>query len=264
MAHPVCIPAPLVPRHSGHALGGNAGIAHMNAILFLVVFSGTLAAVWAYPGICSHPHAWQSRHGHRWLRWVPLANLCLLRPLAKTSLGALLTLVLVLVALASSMVGLCVVLARFHMPVHVSAPIVITALWLIGITACVAALRWSLTPVQHHFWLGLILIAAAGAIGYLGLRRIWVDWVQTINARTIWRLDSRWAFVVLLVLSAATLAWTLWRRWRAAPNPKGCIAAERARWTCELASDELARGASKYTHKPGGAANADLHVAYDQ
>jgi hypothetical protein len=188
----------------------------MNAVLFLVVFTGTLAAVSVYPAICSQRSACQMRHARRWLRWVPLANLYLHRPLAKTSFGALLTLALVLVALVAGIVGFCTVLARFRLPVNVSAPIVIVALWLIGTTACVAALQWSVTSIYQRFWPGLILIAAAGAIGYLGLRRISVNWVQTINARTFWRLDSRWAFVVLLLLSAAALAWTLWRRWRLA------------------------------------------------
>jgi hypothetical protein len=188
----------------------------MNAILFLSVFVGTLAAVWGYPALCSQRSAYGKGYARRWLTWVPLANLYQLRPIAQTSRSALLSLALALAALLASVAGMSVVLARMHLPFNVSVPIVLAALWLIGVTACLTALRWTFTSFERQFWAAVLLLIAASGIAYLGLARIWVDWLQTINGGAQCRLDTRWAFAGLLFLNAVTLARTLWRRWRKA------------------------------------------------
>jgi hypothetical protein len=188
----------------------------MNAILFLTVFAGTLATVWVYPVLCSQRSDWLIGHPRPWLIWVPLANLYLLRPVAETSRNTLLSLALALLALLASTMGMSVVLARMHLPLNVSVPLVIASLWLIGMAACLAAFRWSVTSIERRFGPAVLLLVAASGITYLGLTRIWVDWLETIAGRIQCRLDTRWAFALLLILSSATLGWTLWRRWQEA------------------------------------------------
>jgi hypothetical protein len=89
-------------------------------------------------------------------------------------------------------------------------------LWLLSIFAVVLAFRWSFLSVPGRFWPAVILSTASIVTGYLGLTRFHIAAAKTVNGQLQWRFDSRWLFIVTLLFGAFTLAYTLWKRTRAA------------------------------------------------
>jgi hypothetical protein len=88
------------------------------------------------------------------------------------------------------------------------------ALWLASLAACVLAWRWS----SKRFGVSIVLCLAALATGYLGLTRFQVTASKTVNGHTQWSFNSRWFFITTLALGALTLAYTIWKHQRSAPQ----------------------------------------------
>jgi hypothetical protein len=81
------------------------------------------------------------------------------------------------------------------------------AFWLISIMACVLAFRWSFLSVRRRFLPAVILAISALVIGYLGMTRFHIVYSKTVNGQLRWRFDSRWFFIVPLVLGVTALAY---------------------------------------------------------
>jgi hypothetical protein len=96
---------------------------------------------------------------------------------------------------------------------------VIGVFWLMSIVACVLALRWSFLSMQGRFWPAVILSSLAVVIGYLGITRIHIIHSQTVNGQLQWHFDSRWFFLVPLLLGALALIYTIWKGQRSAHVP---------------------------------------------
>ena len=87
-------------------------------------------------------------------------------------------------------------------------------LWLFSLAACAMAfVCCSLAPSRRRFWMAVVSSALALLIGYLGATRFHVTYSRTVN-NSHWSLDSRWFFIVPLVLGAVALLLTLWRNRR--------------------------------------------------
>lgn len=86
------------------------------------------------------------------------------------------------------------------------------AIWLAGIGACIFATRLSRSTGARRFGVALGLSLAALGLGYVGLTRFSIVASRTVNGETVWRFDSRWFFIALLVCGALALLLTLWRR----------------------------------------------------
>ncbi|MGO8925543.1 MAG: hypothetical protein ACLQU3_01275 [Limisphaerales bacterium] len=91
-------------------------------------------------------------------------------------------------------------------------------LWLFSIAATAVALLCScLAPGRPRFWIAVVSSGLAILIGFLGTTRFHVTYSRTVN-NSHWSLDSRWFFIVPLVLGALALFLALWRRSRSAPR----------------------------------------------
>ena len=97
---------------------------------------------------------------------------------------------------------------EFNLPFGIAA-----GLWVLGMVACVLALRWSFS--RRRRCVGAI-ISSLGAllIGYLGMTQLRITASKSVNGQVQWRFDSRWFFVALLLLAVFTLACALWKRSR--------------------------------------------------
>ena len=93
---------------------------------------------------------------------------------------------------------------------------VLGCFWLISIIACLLAIRWSFLAVRRRFGPALILSLLALAIACLGIARFYYTSTTTVNGVLKWRFDSKWLFIVSLVLSAFTVIYTIWRRGKSA------------------------------------------------
>ena len=86
-------------------------------------------------------------------------------------------------------------------------------LWLFSLAFCALALYCAWSPSQRRFWLAVVFAILAMLMGYGGILRFHVTYSWTVN-NSGWRLDSRWFFIVPLVLGSLALALALWRRIR--------------------------------------------------
>ena len=86
-------------------------------------------------------------------------------------------------------------------------------LWLFSLAVCAVAFLCCCFPGQRRFWLAVALSGLAILIGYLGTMQFHVKYSQTVN-NSHWSVDSRWFFIVPLLLYALLLALALWRRSR--------------------------------------------------
>lgn len=88
--------------------------------------------------------------------------------------------------------------------------------WLFSLAACaVALLCCCLAPSRRRFWIAVVLSGLAILIGYLGTTHFNVTYSRTVNG-TGWSVNSRWFFIVPLVLGAVALVLAIWRRPRSA------------------------------------------------
>jgi NO-binding membrane sensor protein with MHYT domain len=90
--------------------------------------------------------------------------------------------------------------------------IVAATLWLASVAACTLAFRWSALYTPKRFLAAIILSLAALVVGYLGMTRFHLVASKTVNGEVQWRFDSMWFFITTLILAAATLAFTVWKR----------------------------------------------------
>ncbi len=88
------------------------------------------------------------------------------------------------------------------------------AAWLMGVIACLFALRWSIAAVPRRFWAAIVVSAMAIVIGYVGLTRYKLSYSKNSSDGTHWSINSKWFFISLIILGAVTLGLALWRRSR--------------------------------------------------
>ena len=88
---------------------------------------------------------------------------------------------------------------------------VAAVLWLFSLVACAVALLCCCFPGRRRFWIAIVLSGLAILIGFLGTTRFHVTYNRTVND-SHWSIDSRWFFIVPLVLGAIALALAIWRR----------------------------------------------------
>jgi hypothetical protein len=86
-------------------------------------------------------------------------------------------------------------------------------LWLFSLAACAVAFLCCCFSGRRRYWLAIVLSGLAILISYLGATRFHVTYSRTVN-NSHWSIDSRWFFIVPLVLGALALAFALWRRSR--------------------------------------------------
>jgi|GEM_PF-2659443 hypothetical protein len=96
--------------------------------------------------------------------------------------------------------------------------VIASAIWLISLAVALLALRWSLVPGARRFRAALISSCVTLAIGWLGLTRIHLTASKTVNDQVVWSLNSKWFFIVSLLLGAVSLAVTFWNRRKASLN----------------------------------------------
>lgn len=89
------------------------------------------------------------------------------------------------------------------------------ALWVASVVACALAFRWSRRSAPRRFWAAVVLSAAAVFIGYYGLTHFKFAASKTVNGHTQWSINSKWFFIATLILATLTLAYTVWKQWRA-------------------------------------------------
>lgn len=89
-------------------------------------------------------------------------------------------------------------------------------LWLFSLAACaIAFVCCCLAPSRPRLWIAVVSSGLAILIGFLGATRFHVTYSRTVN-NSHWSLDSRWFFIVPLVLGALALFLALWRQSRSA------------------------------------------------
>ena len=96
---------------------------------------------------------------------------------------------------------------------------VLGGFWVASIIASVLAIRWSFSPVRGRFRRALILSLSAIAIAYLGIGRFNYQSTTTVNGVVTWRFDSRWPFMISMLLGVCALACTIWRRRKSVGQP---------------------------------------------
>jgi len=86
-------------------------------------------------------------------------------------------------------------------------------LGLFSVAACAVAFLCCCFPGRRRYWLAIVLSGLAILISYLGATRFHVAYSRTVN-NSHWSIDSRWFFIVPLVLGASALALAIWRQSR--------------------------------------------------
>jgi len=87
--------------------------------------------------------------------------------------------------------------------------------WLLSCGASLMALYWNVIAGMQRWRAAFGLSCIALLIGYLGWSRIQLHASKTVNGHLEWSFNSRWFFIVAMVLGAVALAWSIWN-WRKA------------------------------------------------
>lgn len=82
-------------------------------------------------------------------------------------------------------------------------------IWLASLAACAIA------TFTKRLWLSVILSLIALVIGYLGITHFHITASKTVNGQVQWSFNSQWFFVATIVLSALTLAYSIWKHRKA-------------------------------------------------
>jgi hypothetical protein len=90
---------------------------------------------------------------------------------------------------------------------------VAAVLWLFSLAACAVALLCCCFTGRRCFWIAVLFSGLAILIAYLGATHFHLTYSRTVN-NSHWSLDSRWFFIVPLVLGPLALALAIWRRSR--------------------------------------------------
>lgn len=94
----------------------------------------------------------------------------------------------------------------------------VLGVWLLSIIACIVSLRWALFSEPRRFWPGVVLCVVAFVVGCLGMTHYRVvASARTFPGNRLWKFDSKWYFLVTLVLAALVLAFTVWRNRKPRP-----------------------------------------------
>src|SRR6478609_1790969 len=88
----------------------------------------------------------------------------------------------------------------------------VMCLWLLSIVACIISIRWALFSLPRRFWPGVVLSVLALIGGYLGMTHFRVMASRSVNGQVQWKFDSRYFFIVTMILAAITLGIMLWRQ----------------------------------------------------
>ena len=96
---------------------------------------------------------------------------------------------------------------------------VLGGFWVVSIVACVLAIRWSFSSVRRRFRPAFILSLSALAISFLGIVRFNYSTTTTVNGVVTWRFDSRWLFMISMLLGVFALVCTIWRRRKSVGQP---------------------------------------------
>jgi hypothetical protein len=88
---------------------------------------------------------------------------------------------------------------------------VLGGFWVVSILASVLAIRWSFSSVRRRFGPAFILSLSALAISFLGIMRFNYKTTTNVNGVVTWRFDSRWLFMISMLLGACALVCTVWR-----------------------------------------------------
>ena len=96
---------------------------------------------------------------------------------------------------------------------------VVAAFWLLSFAAALFALRWNLVLGRSRFRAALVSSCVAVAIAYLGLTRVHLSASKTVNGQTQWSLNSKWFFLVSLLLGVGSLGVTLWNLRKRSTHP---------------------------------------------
>jgi hypothetical protein len=126
---------------------------------------------------------------------------------------------------------------------------VLGGFWVVSIVACVLAIRWSFSSVRRRFRPAFILSLSALAISFLGIARFHYNSTTTTNGVVTSRFDSRWLFMVSMLLGVCALVCTVWRR----RHSVGQDAAPNSRPPSQLpASPGVESSDSLHTRSSGG------------
>jgi hypothetical protein len=96
---------------------------------------------------------------------------------------------------------------------------VLGGFWVVSVVAGVLAIRWSLPSVRRRFRPALILSLSALAISFLGVARFNYQTTTTVNGVVTWRFDSRWLFMISMLLGVCALVCTIWRSRQSVGQP---------------------------------------------
>ena len=88
---------------------------------------------------------------------------------------------------------------------------VMAVVWLVGLGAGLLGLGRSVAG-QERLWPGLFLPILAVGIGWFGMTFFHVRYSRTVNGSG-WAIESKWFFLVPLLLGVASLSLMLWK-WR--------------------------------------------------
>src|SRR6185503_18949211 len=90
---------------------------------------------------------------------------------------------------------------------------VIAAGWAFSVIASLCAFRWGAWPIPGRLWAAISLAVFALVISYLGLTRFNVSYSKTVNG-SHWGIQSKWFFLVPLLLGALALVLVIRNRKR--------------------------------------------------
>ena len=85
------------------------------------------------------------------------------------------------------------------------------AFWLICLAAIGASFVLGSKPTQSRFTAALVCAALAMAVSFLALNRLQITYTRTVNGSS-WTLNSRYFFLIPIVLGSVALLWILLRR----------------------------------------------------
>jgi hypothetical protein len=96
------------------------------------------------------------------------------------------------------------------LPIFIGA---IATYWLLTIAASVWAYVWSF--YDRHFWHCIALLAMACIGSIYGMTHFRISSSRTVNGQVQYSFDSKWFFIVSLVISVLVAAFVLWNKWKA-------------------------------------------------
>jgi len=91
---------------------------------------------------------------------------------------------------------------------------ILLGIWSLSIVANILAIRWSCVSIQSRFIPAMALSFLALFVSCLGAARYSFSTTRTVNGVVKWRFDTRWLFIVSLILSVCAILLALWKKRR--------------------------------------------------